>query len=81
MLRDARAFPPWVPPEQLPGQSLVVTLCVEAGSRSVESGTAMFGRTRADGLQEPAAMDLVRLAIPRRVYTQSHMDYGIEGVR
>ncbi len=78
---DARAFLPLVPPEQLPGQALVVTLFVEAGIRSVEIGTAMFGRTRADGLQEPAAMDLVRLAIPRRVYTQSHMDYVIEGVR
>lgn len=78
---DARAFLPLVPPEQLPGQALAATLFVEAGIRSVEIGTAMFGRTRADGLQEPAAMDLVRLAIPRRVYTQSHMDYVIEGVR
>jgi len=78
---DARTFLPSVPPEQLPGQSLAVALLVEAGIRSVEIGTAMFGKTRADGLQEPATMDLVRLAIPRRVYTQSHMDYVIEGVR
>lgn len=78
---DARGCLPAVAPERLPGQALSVALFLEAGIRSVEIGTAMFGHTRADGLQEPAAMDLVRLAIPRRVYTQSHMDYVIEGVR
>jgi len=78
---DARRFLPHVPPEQLPGQALAVALFLEAGVRSVEIGTVMFGRTRPDGTQEPAPMDLVRLAIPRRVYTQSHMDYTIEAVR
>jgi tryptophanase len=48
--------------------------------RSVEIGTVMFGRTSSDGRQEPAPMDLVRLALPRRVYTQSHIDYVIEAV-
>jgi tryptophanase len=57
-----------------------VALFREAGIRSVEIGTAMFGHTRPDGTQEPAALDLVRLAIPRRVYTQSHIDYVAEAV-
>ncbi len=78
---DARRFLPHVPPERLPGQSLSVALYLEAGVRSVEIGTVMFGRTRSDGTQCPAPMDLVRLAIPRRVYTQSHMDYVVEAVR
>ncbi len=78
---DARRFLPHVPPERLPGQSLSVALYLEAGVRSVEIGTVMFGRSRPDGTQEPAPMDLVRLAIPRRLYTQSHMDYVLEAVR
>ncbi len=77
---DARRFLPHVAPEHLPGQALAVALYREAGVRSVEIGTVMFGHTRADGTQAPAPMDLVRLAIPRRVYTQSHMDYVIEAV-
>ncbi|MBC8327502.1 MAG: tryptophanase [Planctomycetes bacterium] len=77
---DARAFLPHVPPEELPGQTVSVALYLEGGIRSVEIGTVMFGRTRADGRQEPGVMDLVRLAIPRRVYTQSHMDYVCEAV-
>ena len=77
---DARAFLPHVPPAQLPGQAVSVALYLEAGIRSVEIGTAMFGHTRPDGTQEPAALDLVRLAIPRRVYTQSHLDYVAEAV-
>jgi tryptophanase len=67
---DARAFLPHVPPAQFPGVALAGALYVEGGVRSVEIGTLMFG--------EHAAMDLVRLAIPRRVYTQSHMDYVVE---
>ncbi|RMH01275.1 MAG: tryptophanase [Planctomycetota bacterium] len=78
---DARAFLPQVPPEELPGQTVSVALYLEGGIRSVEIGTVMFGRTRPDGRQQPGMMDLVRLAIPRRVYTQSHMDYVIEAVR
>ena len=67
---DARAFLPHVPPAQFPGVALAGALYVEGGVRSVEIGTLMFG--------EHATMDLVRLAIPRRVYTQSHMDYVVE---
>ena len=76
---DARALLPHVPPLAYPGQSLAVALYEAGGIRSCEIGTVMFGR-RPDGTEEPAAMDLVRLAIPRRVYTQSHIDYVIEVV-
>ncbi len=67
---DARAFLPHVPPSQLPGVALANELYLEGGIRSVEIGTLMFG--------EHAQMDLVRLAIPRRVYTQSHIEYVVE---
>ena len=76
---DARQLLPHVPPLQYPGISLVNALYVEAGIRGVEIGTVMFGR-QPDGTEQPAAMDLVRLAIPRRVYTQSHIDYVAEAV-
>ena len=76
---DARALLPHVPPTSLPGIALVNALYVEGGIRSVEIGTLMFGRM-ADGVPTAAAMDLVRLAIPRRVYTQSHIDYVAEVV-
>jgi tryptophanase len=77
---DARALLPQIPPLEYPGQSLAVALYQEGGIRGVEIGTVMFGR-HADGSESPAAMDLVRLAIPRRTYTQSHVDYAIEVVR
>jgi len=67
---DARAFLPHVPPEQFPGVALACELYLEGGIRSVEIGSLMFGAA--------ASMDLVRLAIPRRVYTQSHIDYVVE---
>lgn len=67
---DARAFLPHIPPEQFPGVALAAELYLEGGIRSVEIGTLMFGAA--------AKMDLVRLAIPRRVYTQSHIDYVVE---
>jgi len=67
---DARAFLPHVPPEQFPAVALANELYLEGGIRSVEIGTLMFGQS--------ARMDLVRLAIPRRVYTQSHIDYVVE---
>jgi tryptophanase len=74
---DARALLTHVPPLAYPGQSLSVALYEAGGIRSVEIGTVMFGR-HPDGSETPAAMDLVRLAIPRRTYTQSHVDYVIE---
>ena len=76
---DAAAFFPHIPPLELPGQALVAELYLEAGIRAVEIGTLMFGRPdAASGAELPAPMELVRLAIPRRVYTQSHIDYVIE---
>jgi tryptophanase len=74
---DARGLLPHIPPLEYPGQALVVALYREGGIRGCEIGTVMFGR-RADGSEQPAPMDLVRLAIPRRTYTQSHVDYVIE---
>ena len=74
---DARALLPHIPPLQYPGQALAVALYQAGGVRSCEIGTVMFGR-QPDGSETPAALDLVRLAIPRRTYTQSHIDYVIE---
>jgi tryptophanase len=74
---DARAFLPQIPPLEYPGQALAVALYLEGGIRGCEIGTVMFGR-QPNGSEQPAAMDLVRLAIPRRTYTQSHVDYVIE---
>src|SRR3970282_834007 len=74
---DAGALLPHIPPLAYPGQSLAVALYREGGIRGCEIGTVMFGMHPA-GHEEPAAMELVRLAIPRRVYTQSHIDYVIE---
>ena len=70
---------PHVPPLQYPGIAVVNQLYLEAGIRGVEIGTVMFGM-HPDGTEAPGAMDLVRLAIPRRVYTQSHIDYAAEAV-
>ncbi len=76
---DAAAFLPHVPPLQLPGQALCAELYLEGGIRAVEIGTVMFGRRDpATGADLPGAQELVRLAIPRRVYTQSHIDYVVE---
>jgi tryptophanase len=77
---DARALLPHIPPLEYPGQALAVALYREGGIRGCEIGTVMFG-LHPDGTETPAAMDLVRLAIPRRTYTQSHIDYVIEVVR
>lgn len=76
---DAKAMLPHIPPSQYPGQALCCELYRSGGIRSVEIGSVMFGRRDAEtGLEIPAAMELVRLAIPRRVYTQSHIDYVVE---
>ena len=76
---DARGLLPHVPPLRYPGQALAVALYEAGGIRGCEIGTVMFGM-KPDGTEEPAATDLVRLAIPRRTYTQSHVDYVIEVV-
>lgn len=72
---DAAAFCPHIPPEQFPGQALVCGLYRHAGVRACEIGSVMFG---TGGRRPP--MELVRLALPRRVYTQSHVDYVIEAI-
>jgi tryptophanase len=78
---DARAMLPHIPPGEYPGQSLCCELYRWAGIRSVEIGSVMFGRRDPEtGQETPAAMELVRLAIPRRVYTQSHVDYVVEAI-
>jgi tyrosine phenol-lyase len=76
---DAAHFLPHVPPAQLPGQALVAELYRAGGIRAVEIGTVMFGRRVPEtGEEIPGPVELVRLAIPRRVYTQSHIDYVVE---
>lgn len=75
---DAAAFLPHIPAEQYPGQSLICALYEEGGIRAVEIGSLMFGKYDEAGKLIPATMELVRLAIPRRVYTQSHIDYVAE---
>jgi tryptophanase len=77
---DARRLLPHIPPLEYPGQALAIALYREGGIRGCEIGSVMFGR-HPDGSEAPAAMELVRLAIPRRTYTQSHVDYVIEVVR
>ncbi|HEV7432560.1 MAG TPA: tryptophanase [Steroidobacteraceae bacterium] len=74
---DARGLLPHIAPLQYPGQVLSVALYEVGGVRACEIGTVMFGR-QPDGTEVPARYDLVRLAMPRRVYTQSHADYLIE---
>ncbi len=76
---DAAAFLPHVPPLELPGQSLVAELYLDGGVRAVEIGTVMFGHTDPEtGREVPSKMELVRLAIPRRVYTKSQIDYLVD---
>jgi tryptophanase len=75
---DAKGFLPQIPIDQYPGQVLACALYLEGGIRSVEIGSLMFGKYDNCGELVPAAMELVRLAIPRRVYTQSHIDYVAE---
>lgn len=75
---DAKTFLSHIPVDQYPGQSLVCALYEQGGIRGVEIGSLMFGKYDAGGKLIPAQMELVRLAIPRRVYTQSHIDYVSE---
>jgi tryptophanase len=75
---DAGALYPHIPAEQYPGQVLVCELYKKGGIRAVEIGSVMFGKYNEFGKLIPANKELVRLAIPRRVYTQSHIDYVIE---
>jgi len=72
---DARALLPHIPAGQYPAQALAVELYRVGGVRGVEIGSVMFAKRHADGSETPAAMELVRLAVPRRTYTQSHIDY------
>jgi tryptophanase len=75
---DAKGFLPNIPVDQYPGQALSCELYRAGGIRSVEIGSVMFGKNDENGNLIPAEMELVRLAIPRRVYTQSHVDYIAE---
>ena len=75
---DAKALYSHIPVDQYPGQSLVCNLYLKGGIRASEIGSVMFGKKGSNGELIPASMELVRLAIPRRVYTQSHVDYVIE---
>jgi tryptophanase len=72
---DAKALLPHIPPHEYPAQALACELYLDGGVRGVEIGTLMFGRTQENGPDLPATNELVRLALPRRVYTQSHIDY------
>jgi tryptophanase len=74
---DAKALLPHIPPHEYPAWALSLVLYLVGGVRSVEIGSVMFGK-QPDGSEQPAAMELVRLAFPRRVYTQSHVDYLAE---
>jgi tyrosine phenol-lyase len=75
---DAKAFLPHIPPQEFPGQALVCEMYLAEGIRACEIGSVMFGKT-VGGKFQGSAMELVRLAFPRRVYTQSHFDYILEG--
>jgi len=77
---DAKRFAPHIPPEHFPGQAITCALYLEGGIRGVEIGSLMFGFTDASGVFQAPPMELVRLAMPRRVYTQSHVDYCVENI-
>jgi tryptophanase len=78
---DATRFADHIPPHQYPGQAIVCELYLAGGIRAVEIGSVMFGKYDSEGKLASPPMELVRLAIPRRVYTQSHIDYVIEVAR
>ncbi len=78
---DARGFLPNLAPTDLPGVALAAELYLEGGIRATEIGTLMIGRRDSQGREQPAGVDLLRLALPRRVYTQSHIDHVVESIR
>jgi tryptophanase len=76
---DAGHFLPHIPPRQFPGQALVIELYLRGGIRTSEIGSVMFAHTDPlTGQMIHPDLELVRLAIPRRVYTQAHLDYVVE---
>ncbi|NNG00836.1 MAG: tryptophanase [Desulfobacteraceae bacterium] len=75
---NAKKFLPGIPPLQYPGIGIVNAIYVEGGIRGVELGSVMFGKVDDKGIEQASPLELVRLAFPRRVYTQSHFDYMIE---
>ena len=75
---DAKRFLPHIPPAELPGIALANAIYLQGGIRGVEIGSLMFGKYDENGKHIAPPMELVRLAIPRRVYTQSHIDYVCE---
>ena len=77
---DARSFLPHLRPEDYPAWALSLALYLEGGIRGVEIGSVMFGKRLPDGKETHAPMELVRLAFPRRVYTQSHFDFAAETI-
>jgi len=77
---DSRAFAPHLGPLELPGQSIVCALYLRHGIRGVEIGQLMCGRPEPDGRERPVPLDLVRLAVPRRVYTSRQLDYVVQAV-
>ncbi|MBL8898927.1 MAG: tryptophanase [Planctomycetes bacterium] len=77
---DGKALLPHVPPSRYPAQALAIALYRSGGVRGCEIGSVMFGKALPGGGEQPAAMELVRLAFPRRTYTQSHIDYVAEVV-
>ncbi len=77
---DARRFAAHIPPEHFPGQAIVCALYVRAGVRAVEVGSLMMGRRSPEGNHIAPPLELVRLAIPRRVYTESHLRYVVEAL-